>query len=316
MKRALNTRILVWAVPLVMVVVAAHIIYDGTRKSIDESKSPAETGVLEAVFVSRASSRDLVQLRPALQQMLDPATPPRMRIDLAMKCDRDLTGRELEALLGEVSSLPSAAAGLGWHPQFLHEICRQLHHHPGIRRRFAGVLAGVAGDSQRVRVERDYAIQHLRQVWHHSDDDTVLRVQVFHLFKALAGGSAEVSGPAILSLHFLGSAPQLPWQASHASVSNDEVEPIVTGILRRDFSQADSGSIMAALRIAGDRKLTGSYERIREIAADPSGTTVVRMAAISIVASTGGDSRAFLESIPPAKSPVDEAIRLALSQAR
>jgi hypothetical protein len=40
------------------------------------------------------------------------------------------------------------------------------------------------------------------------------------------------------------------------------------------------------------------------------------MAAISIVASTGGDSRAFLESIPPAKSPVDEAIRLALSQAR
>lgn len=269
---------------------------------------------LEPLLIKQTASQSNTALRPALLQLLDPATPARTRIDLAMACDRDLNDDELMALLAEVSTLPAATVDPGWHAQYLHEICVQLHHHPSIRSKFARVLVGISTDTGRAQVEREYAVQHLREVWRRAADDKALRQSVVAHFKKLIDNNPELAGSALLSLHFLGNDPGSQWNGSGTAVSNQEIEPLVSKLLRQSRDKTATGGVMAALRVAGDRALGASLPAVKQVAADSSVTAIVRMAAVSIVAKTDRDSATFLQSITPGEPLVDQAIRLSLKK--
>jgi hypothetical protein len=274
--------------------------------------------VLEPLRVERRTgNQDMALLRPALRRMVDAATTPRERIDIAMSLDADLAELEIETLLGEVSAPSPDGGGLGvWHSQYFHEICGQLHRYDAIRGRFARVLAGVARDTERPRVERDYAIQHLRRVWYLAKNDPELRRSVLGSFHILANGDQVVAGPAILSLHFLGSDHDRPWHPSTAAVSNDAIEPLVAGILRQNPTTIETGTLMAAMRVAGDRKLPDPERRMEAIAGDISLASVVRMAAVAIIAKSAESPETFLLSIDRRDPRVDQAVRLSLRKPR
>jgi hypothetical protein len=277
---------------------------------------PVAVAALEPLRLEQTASKSNTALRPAILQLLDPSTPARTRIDLAMACDRDLNNDEIMALLAEVSTPPAAAVDAGWHSQYLHEICLQLHHHSSIRSKFARVLVQISTDAGRAQVEREYAVQHLRGIWRRAVDDNTLRQSVAAHFKNLIDHNPELAGPALLSLHFLGNDPARQWNGSGAIFANHEIEPLVSKLLKQSRDKEAPGGVMAALRVAGDRSLPGPLPSIRQVAADTSVTAIVRMAAVSIIASSGNDSAAFLQSIDQGDPLVDQAIRLSLKKTR
>lgn len=308
---AKNWRWLLGATILAVAATAVSLRWSG---STERATGPEPAAALEPLDVPPL--RETSSLRPAIRQLLDPSTPPRQRIDLVMDCDPDLTGNELEAFLAEVATPMNAGEDVGWHSQYLHEICRQLQSHDPVRPRFARVLAGVALDGDRPRVERDYAIQHLRQVWQRAADDPGLRGSVLQSFRSLAGAGPEVAGAALLSLHLVGCDPERPWNLTQAAFPDSEIEPLVESILQGDPATTDPGTLMAALRVSGDRKLQTSAARVREIAATVSAPAVVRMAAVSVIARADGDPAAVLQSIDRSDPRVDQAVRLALNKSR
>lgn len=307
---------LVLAAILLGVALAIGIHFMARTPRKHHASPPVSVAALEPLHVAHSTPQTSATLRPAVLKLLDPATTARTRIDLAMACDRDLNNDELMALLAEISTPPAAAVDAGWHSQYLHEICVQLHHHSSIRSKFARVLVGISADTSRSQVEREYAVQHLREVWHRAADDQSLRQALVASFKTLIEDHAEMAGPALLSLHFLGSDPDRGWNGSSAIIGNDEIEPLVARLLKQSRDKRATGAVMAALRVVGDRALSGPQQSVRQVAADPAVTATVRMAAVSIIASSGSDSAAFLQSIDPGNPLVDQAIRLSLKKTR
>ena len=306
-----NWRWLLGATILAVAATAVSLRWFGSTKRAAGSEPAAALEPLDVPPLRETSS-----LRPAIRQILYPSTPPRQRIDLVMDCDPDLTGKELEAFLAEVATPMNAGEDVGWHSQYLHEICRQLQSHDPVRPRFARVLAGVALAGDRPRVERDYAIQHLRQVWHRAADDPDLRRSILESFRSLAEAGPEVAGAGMLSLHFVGCDPKKPWNSTSAALANSEIEPLIASVLKSDPITTDAGVLMAALRVAGDRRFAESATRVEEIAADISAPAVVRMAAVSVIARSGGDSAAVLQAIDRTDPRVDQAVRFVLNKSR
>lgn len=295
------------------VAVGIHFMPRETRKEQAQA-GPIQVPAPEPLRVEQSAYDTSASLRPAVRRLLDPATNNRTRIDLAIACDRDLNNNEITALLVEVSTPAVAGVDMGWHSQYFHEICRQLHHHSSIRNRFARVLLEVSADTERPQIEREYAVQHLREVWRTAADDNTLRQALVANFKTLVKDSRELAGPALLSLHFLGNNPDREWNGSGAIIANKEIEPLVSNLLEQSRDKAVTGGVMAALRIAGDRTLTGAMPSIKQVAADSSVTAIVRMAAVSIIAKSSPDPAPFLQSISPGEPLVDQAIRLSLKK--
>jgi hypothetical protein len=306
---------LLFAVILLGCAVAVGIHFMPRKTSRQQAQvGPVLVPALEPLRVEQSAPDKRASLRPAVRRLLDPATHNRTRIDLALTCDRDLNNDEITALLAEVSTPAVPGVDPGWHSQYLHEICRQLHHHSSIRNRFARVLVGVSADTERPHVEREYAVQHLREVWQRAADDTTLRQALVGHFKALVRDSRELAGPALLSLHFLGNDPGREWNGSGAIIANNELEPLVSRLLDQSRDKVVTGGVMAALRVAGDRALPGAMPSIKQVAADSSVTAIVRMAAVSIIAKSSPDPAFFLQSITPGEPLVDQAIRLSLKK--
>lgn len=291
-------------------------IYFMARVPQKQPMAAAPVEALEPLRIEHSAPQTSATLRPAVLKLLDPGTPARARIDLAMACDRDLNNDELLALLAEVSTPPTTDVDAGWHSQYLHEICLQLHHHQPIRKRLARVLVGIVADTSRSQVEREYAVQHLREVWHRAADDNSLRQALVASFKTLLENSVELAGPALLSLHFLGNDPGRGWNRSSAIIGNGEIEPLVSKLLKQSRDNRATGAVMAALRVSGDRALDASMQSIKQVAADSSVPSIVRMAAISIIAKSGKDSASFLQSINPSEPLVAQAIHLSLKNSR
>lgn len=296
--------------------VAISIHFNARTPGKHQAAAPVSVAALEPLRIENSAPLTNNAIRPALLQLLDSATPARKRIDLAMACDRDLNNDELMALLAEISSPPAAEVDAGWHSQYLHEICVQLHHHAPIRAKYARVLAGISTDKGRAQVEREYAVQHLREVWRRAVDDDTLRQSVVAHFKKLVENTPDLAGPALLSLHFLGNDPAKQWNGSGATIANSEIEPLVSKLLKQNRDKESTGAVMAALRVAGERALPGPLQSTRQVAADTSVTAIVRMAAVSIIARSGNDSAAFLQSIDHGDPLVDQAIRLSLKKTR
>lgn len=300
-----------WLVSAALCAVTAALYFLRDGGTTDQS-SEASVPLMPLRVVRSSGSVEIGS--SALRQILDSATAPSLRIDLVMNCEENLSDQELDTLLAEISTPMAVGGDLAWHSQYFHEICRQLQRHDRIRERFVRVLVGVAQDAGRGRIERDYAIQHMRQVWHRVVDDEALRHSIMLSFRSLANAGPEVAGPAILSLHFLGSDPEKPWKSSSVVFGDVEILPLVAGILQGEPGKSDTGTFMAAMRVAGDRNLPETAKRIEEIAADVSAATVVRMAAISIVGSSSSNPASFLQSIDRTDPRIDQAVRLTLDK--
>lgn len=309
-----RSRLIRLALAVAVFAVAAALVFFFAAERDEAGDAPDAVGPLEPLEVERPAPDALRELDPDVLRLLDPATPRRLRIDLAMALPPDLGEAELEALLAEVSAPPPVGVDLPWHSQYFHEICRRLRREEALRRRFARVLAAVATDAGRSRVERDYSVQHLRGVWHGAGDDAELRRSVRLRFEALVSGGPDVAGPAILALHSLGNEPATRWTAADAAVGDGEIAPLVGDILRRGPEELGAASVMAALRVAGERELAAAAPRIRAIAENPAAVLPLRLLAVSVLARSGEESGNFLRSIDRRDPRVDRAVRLALGE--
>jgi hypothetical protein len=91
---------------------------------------------------------------------------------------------------------------------------------------------------------------------------------------------------------------------------------LVAGILRQNPTTIETGTLMAAMRVAGDRKLPDPERRMEAIAGDISLASVVRMAAVAIIAKSAESPETFLLSIDRRDPRVDQAVRLSLRKPR
>jgi hypothetical protein len=267
---------------------------------------------LESISIPRADWQSESNLRQEVKFLLDPSTPGRQRIDLLRACGSDLGDPDIDALLGEVSNPPDPLLDSDLQAEYFHEICHLLRRIPNAREKLARVLVGVASNPRRQLIARDYAIQHLRQLWVLAEDQAVIRDGIKKRFKELAHADAPVVAPALLSLHVLGGSAK----SKGGEVSDAEIQPLLAEVLARKPDASGIAASMAALRIAGERKLDGLTPKIREIAADSSVHALVRMAAISVISNAGSTPATFLESIDRSDPKVDGAVRIALQKSR
>jgi hypothetical protein len=222
-----------------------------------------------------------------------PATPetegdPRglARVEALRSIGDDLTSDESTALLTALLTAREPSAAQGSHSVWFHETALALHRQAAIREPFARTLATVARDTARDPVIRDYALQHLCQLWQNSERQLADSIQATLL--EIADQSPAMAPSALLALHFLGtqSASGTSQQSSPSrAVPDDRIAPRVRSLLATDAATSTAAQ-MTALRIVGERRLPGFHHELQRIAADPvSGHTLVRMAAVAAIAS-------------------------------
>jgi hypothetical protein len=280
----------------------------------DQGPPPAAgPGPLVPLRPAPAGERAAAELRGEVREILAlgrQASPGR-RLELLRTCGDDLNGAERDALLAALAQPRDPAAGAGWHAEYFHGIALVLRRLPPIRGRFARVLACVAADHSREEVVRDYALQHLREVWERSGDTPRLRASITETFRQLADD--ELLGPtALLSLHLLGFDPG----GSQAAVPTAELEPLVLRALDAPPGPGAVPMRLGSLRIAAERGMPGALPGIRRIAADSAGEhALARMAAIAALGRLGGSAdRAMIEGLGTSPDPrIAAAARHALA---
>jgi hypothetical protein len=266
-------------------------------------------------------------LRPDVEQALgkELVVPGMQQLDLVRGLGNDLNEEEREAILAAIAAKRQPNIPAGWHSEFVHELSLVLQREKEGKDRFARVLATVAVDPSRDEVVRDYAIQHLRQVWENSGEDPRLRKSIEATFRKLAKEDFVLSASALLSLHLLGTLPSIedtnsvaaeqPGRQDHPAISDGEIAPLVVGLLAEPPSSENTKARMTALRIVGDRKLAADQAHVRQIASGESEYALVRMAAISALVKFGDpSSREFLESLDRKDPRIDSAVRHALAR--
>ncbi len=280
------------------------------RQSARSGPVATEVPSLKSISVPQ-SDPQATGLRSEIKEILNSSTPARKRIELLRDTAIDLSEPEINALLGEVSAVPNSDADQAAHVEYLHEICHLLRKIPAARERLSRVLAGIAADSGRQMIVRDYAIQHLRQLWALAKEEPELRQGIRKSFEELVHADAAVTGPALLSLHVLGGSAK----SKGGEISDAQIQPLVAEILAKKPDTPGIPAAIAAVRITGDRHLTDLSPRLREIAADSSIHALVRMAAVSVISADEPSSLAFLATIDRNDPRVDEAVRIALRKA-
>jgi hypothetical protein len=166
-----------------------------------------------------------------------------------------------------------------------HETALLLQRQENIRQDFARTLVTVARDDRRDAVIRDYAVQHLCQLWRNSSPDLAAAIKVSLL--EITDNAPAIAPSALLALHLLDSpsasaaqtqAPGMP------AISNDEIAPRVRAHLAGTDSASTNAARMTALRIIGERRLDGFHDDLARIASDPMEShALVRMSAIAAI---------------------------------
>lgn len=264
----------------------------------------------------------LNQLQPRIAEALDlaGATPRARRIEILRSFNGPLSETDHEALLAALMEPRPPGISEGWFSEYFHRVASLMQSHQGDQRNFARVLATVARDPSRDGVVRDYAIQHLRQVWDRADPSGDLRPSVEAAFRELCSSASGVSPAALLSLHLLGTPaggdrPDLsPSPPRTYAVDNAELEPLVLGIFHQAPSASAISARMTACRVAGDRKLGAAGNHLIQIARNPSEHALVRMAAVNAIGRIGNTpDLASLATLEPGDQRVAQAIQSALA---
>lgn len=254
-------------------------------------------------------------LRPELREILGfvAGIGPGRRLELLRNCGTGLSGPECEALLAALAQRREPATNAGWHAEYVHLISLVLQQHPKVSDRFAGVLAAVAADASRDEVARDYAMQHLRQVWNRADDKPELRARIVGTFRQICTMDPVLGASAVLSLHLLGLESKQP------AVSTGELAPLVGRALAAPATPERLRMRMSCLRVASERGMAAMLPDIRRIAADSAGEhALARMTAIAALGRLGEPAdRALLQGLETSRDPrISGSVRHALATLR
>jgi len=297
---------------------AAIVFWFAVVRPARDGPAGANPQPLAPLLPAPAKDTPAAGLRPELREILGfvPATRPSRRLELLRACGTDLGDPECEALLAALAQRRDPATDAGWHAEYVHEISLVLRRHPQARERFARVLAAVAADATRDEVVRDYALQHLRQVWEHAGDEPELRASIVETFRLVAARDPVLGASGLLSLHLLGFHPDGQDDAPAAAVPTAELEPMVRQALASPPAQDQVRLRMSSLRVASERGMRGMLPEIRRIAANAAGEhALARMAAIAAIGRLAQPAdRALLESLESSCDPrIAGAVRHALA---
>ena len=241
------------------------------------------------------------------------AAPWERRLELLRRLPGDLKAVELDALLAAMMQPRPAAISTAIYSTYIHE------RESSIRERLARGLAAVARETARDEATRDYAIQHLRQVWNRAADDAPLRTAIASTFREFTRLDPVLSTGALLSLHLLsstteghrqgGASPtQVPDQLPDAELVS-LIDPIFAGKTTADNLPAR----LTALRIVGERRLSAYRAALLAILRDRTDHALVRMAAAHALGKIANpDDLQSLAALEAGDPRVATAVRLAL----
>lgn len=280
---------------------------------------PPPAVALAALPVSPWPAQADRKVRPEIVEALGYAAAPwERRLDLLRQLPGGLNGAELDALLAAMMQPPPAASSTALYSTYIHEIASVLERESGIRERLARGLATLARDATRDEATRDYAIQHLRQVWNRAADDAPLRTAVSSTFREFTHLDPVLSTGALLSLHLLGSTEgHRQGGASPTPVSDQMPDAELVSLLDPIFSGKTTANNLparlTALRIVGERRLPAYRAAMLTILRDRSDHALVRMAAAHALGKIANpDDLQSLAALDAGDPRVATAVQLAL----
>jgi hypothetical protein len=270
-------------------------------------------------FVPPAPSADAAgKLRPGVAAAITqaPGTAWEQRLALVRSLPADLGPDETSALLAALMEPCPPGGSAAVHSSYIHEIACRLQHQSAVRESFARALATLARDPRGDPTTRDYAIQHLRQVWDRADGDTVLRDSIVATFREFADLDPAIAASALLSLHLLVTAPAPGAAAaasSHYAVPDAELDPLLSAVFSQTAATGKLPARLTACRIAGERRLAGFRAQLMAQLQDPAEHAMVRMAAANALGSIADpDDLARLAAYDPGDDRVATALTHAL----
>lgn len=279
----------------------------------------APSGITPPITQPRTADRPSPQPPPPtlsdrIRAAIDSENDPRglARAEALRALGDDLLADETAALLAKLLSPRDPEAPPGPHSLAFHETALVLQKQEPAHEKFADTLATVARDTRRDHVIRDYAIQHLTQLWHLAGPSLAPTIEATLL--EIADEAPSMLPSALLGLHLLGSNQKSSLSNSPPrAVADEQFAPRLISMLDPAATTSEAAQ-MTAIRIVGERQLPGFGDDLARIAADPtSGHTLVRMAAVAAIARFG-DSRdlTLLRNIdrtdPRLASAIDHAI--------
>lgn len=257
------------------------------------------------------------KLRPQIAEAigLSGVAPWSRRSDLVRALRPEtLNSDEVDALLYSMIQPCPVDISPAVHSTYMHEIACILEKRPDASKRLAIALATLARDTQRDDSIRDYAIQHLREVWRRAGDDSTLRtsiVSTFHEFSAL---DPFIATPSLLSLHLLGSsAENSTADAAQFHVPDAELIPFLNRIFAEKTSAKNVPSRLTAVRIVAERRLVSFRQPLLAILQDNNEHAMMRMASVNALGKIADPADIqILSSIKPADARVAAALKRVL----
>jgi hypothetical protein len=245
-----------------------------------------------------------------------PDTAWERRLALVRGLPADLTADETSALLAALMEPRPPGVPAAVHSSYLHEIACRLQDQPAVRESFARALATLARDPRGDPTTRDYAIQHLRQVWQRADTQPALRESVAATFREFTDLDPAIAASALLSLHLLGTAPVAGSAAASSlyAVPDEELGPLLAPVFAQPPGSAASiPARLTAARIAGERRLAAFRAPLMAQLTNPAEHAMVRMAAANALGKIADPADlATLAALTPDDDRVAAAIRHAL----
>jgi len=299
--------------------------------------APAPVPALGLITVPPPPAAPEKLLRPQLLEALGfgAASPWNRRLDLIRGLPADLTAVETDTLLAALMESCPTTLYPAVHSTYMHEIACILQPRDGVRGRFAQALATLARDPRRDDSTRDYAIQHLRQVWSRAGGDPALRDSVVATFRELTTLDPVVATPALLSLHLLGSPSEdvslhggqpaadraAPIAARSGNplpsyhIPDSELIPLLQPVFAATTSAASIPARLTAARIAGERRMTAFRAPLLAAVKDPSEHALVRMAAANALGKIADPADLkTLATLDPGDARVAAALRHAVQR--
>lgn len=275
------------------------------------------------------------QLRPELFEALGYGTrsPWPRRLDLIRKLPVNLSAVETDAMLTAMMEPCPPSEWPGTYSSYMHEMACILQPRQDIREPFARALATLARDTRRDQATRDYAIQHLRQVWSRAEQDSALRAAIVGSFHEFTRLDTVVATPAMLALHLLGtvddsgpvrvaqepaSAPPADAPKAHDLTDSFQLPDtslisLLDPIFATKTSTANIPARLSAFRIAGERRMSAFRQPLLAAIQDRSEHAMVRMAAVNAIGKIADPADLkTLATLPIDDFRVDAAVKHAL----
>lgn len=298
------------------VIVATLLV---SRRPAPHSDAAPKVPALGEFSIPNSPAYSASHLRPEVTEAVDMsgASSWSRRTDLIRKLPfAKLNADEVEALLFAMVQRCPAGLSPGVHSTYMHEIACILEKREDASKRLAVALAALARDTQRDDSIRDYAIQHLREVWRRAVADSALRASIVSTFHEFAGLDPYIATPSLLSLHLLGNAAENSTaDAAHFHFPDVELIPFLNRIFAEKTTAKNIPSRLTAVRIVAERRIAAFRESLFKILKDDNEMALVRMASANAIGRIANpEDIQILSSLKPADVRVASALNAVLLQ--